>query len=421
MFRYVFILAFCINTAFAYQTVDHEMLSGETLNITEFDGDGETMVVWIPSERGYRKGSMPVTMELGDSGIDINVVDFHASYMLETGSRSYEDFNNADLLELLNKYKEQGFKEVYFMSAGRGSVIALQTAREWQLKNPNNQLVKGFILTHPHFIDGRPDIGSIADYVPISNMTNLPVYMFQPEYSTKYARSLEIANHLKQGGSQVFIHVLKEVQGGFYMRPAEDMSEVDLAAKSKFASQIINALDLLRSLPSVDGAALETASKTKEKTSSFRSSQLYPYKGNPDPPTTKLITLDGKDVDLNSLKGEVVLVNFWATWCGPCVEEIPSLNRLVTRLKDKPFRVVAVNIGETPDAINDFLQKLGDTGIKLDFPVLLDEKGQSVRDWKVYAYPSNYLLDKGGQISYAYRGALQWDAPHIVEVIESLF
>ncbi len=414
------LIGILLNTALAYETIEQEMASGNTLSITKFAGDGETLILWIPSERGYRKGSLPVTIELGDMGIDVHVVDLHTSYMLQTGNRSYEDFDNSDILELLEHYKKT-FKEVFFVSSGRGAVVALQTARDWQLKYPDNYLLKGFIFTHPHFIEGRPEIGSQADYVAIAKMTNLPVYLFQPEFSTKYARSQEIANYLKQGGSSVFIHLLKQVSGGFYMRDEESLTEADLTAKALFASQIGNALVLLRSLPQVVGAAPHINAIKKEKTSSFRSSQLYPYKGNPVPPVTRLKTLAGDDFDLSDIKDEVILVNFWASWCGPCIEEIPSLNRLVARLSDKPFRVIAVNIGETPEAINDFLQQLGKTGIKLDFPVLLDEKGKSVRDWKVYAYPSNYLLDRTGTIRYAYRGALEWDAPHIVEVIERLF
>jgi len=410
-----------VNTAYAYETIEQEMASGETLSITKFKGDGESLILWIPSERGYRKGSLPVTLELGDLGIDVHVVDTHSSYMLQVGNRSYEDFDDEDILELIVQYQQQGFKELFFMSSGRGAVVALQAARDWQLKYPNNSFLKGFVFTHPHLIEGRTDLGSQADYVPISKMTNLPVYLFQPQFSTKFARSQEIAKQLKQGGSSVFIHLLKDVHGGFYMRDEDSMTEIDISAKYQFARQISNALGLLRSMPRVMSAALNIKTKEIKNTSSFRSSQLYPYKGDSNPPVTQLKTLDGQNFDLSDIKNEVVLINFWATWCGPCVEEIPSLNRLVAQLKGKPFRVIAVNIGETPEAIHEFLKQLGKTGIQLDFPVLLDEKGKSVRDWKVYAYPSNFLLDKTGKIAYAYRGALQWDAPHIIDVIEGLF
>lgn len=408
----------------AYDVVEKEMSSGNTLTITEFEGDGETLLLWIPSERGYRGGSLPVTMDLAALGIDVRAIDIHASYMIQEGSRSFNDFDNADLMELIAVYKSEGFKEVYLMSAGRGSVVSLQLARDWQLKYPKQKFLKGFIFTHPHLIDGRPEIGSDATYVDIGKLSNLPVYMFQPEYSTKYARSIEIANVLKQGGSPVFIHTLKEAQGGFYMRDDKRVNPADLKIKAQFPSLIQNAIKIMRTLPHAEYAVskLKVVEKKDNKvvTPAFRSAQLYPFTGDKTPPKTILKTFDGKNFDLASLKGEVVLVNFWATWCGPCIEEIPSLNRLLKRLENKPFRVVAVNIGEPKHIIEEFLKQLEKTGVSLDFPVLLDEKGNSVRDWKVYAYPSNYIINASGEIEYAYRGALKWDAPHVVEKIESM-
>ena len=84
-------------------------------------------------------------------------------------------------------------------------------------------------------------------------------------------------------------------------------------------------------------------------------------------------------------------------------------------MKGKPFKVLAVNIGETREDIRLFLEK-----IPINFDVLLDSNGNAVRDWKVYAYPSNYLIDREGKIRYAYRGALEWDAPEVVATIEGL-
>ena len=123
----------------AYDVVEKEMSSGNTLTITEFEGDGETLLLWIPSERGYRGGSLPVTMDLAALGIDVRAIDIHASYMIQEGSRSFNDFDNADLMELIAVYKSEGFKEVYLMSAGRGSVVSLQLARDWQLKYPKQK------------------------------------------------------------------------------------------------------------------------------------------------------------------------------------------------------------------------------------------------------------------------------------------
>jgi peroxiredoxin len=86
-------------------------------------------------------------------------------------------------------------------------------------------------------------------------------------------------------------------------------------------------------------------------------------------------------------------------------------------MKGKDFVLLTVDIQESPDRIEEFFVELE---LEPDFPVLMDTDGQVSRDWKVYAYPSNYLLDTSGKIRYGYRGALEWDSEEVVEVIESL-
>jgi len=84
-------------------------------------------------------------------------------------------------------------------------------------------------------------------------------------------------------------------------------------------------------------------------------------------------------------------------------------------MQSKPFEILTVNIGEDSKVIKEFVNK-----IKFDLPILMDADGIAVKDWKVYAYPSNYVLDKQGIIRYAYRGALEWDSENIVKTFEDL-
>jgi peroxiredoxin len=88
------------------------------------------------------------------------------------------------------------------------------------------------------------------------------------------------------------------------------------------------------------------------------------------------------------------------------------LVRLKKALKNPDFEILAINIGEPKDKITAFTEPLN-----LNFPVLIDPKAESVERWKIYAYPSNFLLGKNGKITHSYYGALTWDDPEIVEVI----
>ncbi len=144
--------------------------------------------------------------------------------------------------------------------------------------------------------------------------------------------------------------------------------------------------------------------------------ELKPYKGKAEPAPLRLKDLSGRVHTLAQHKGEVVLVNFWATWCPPCRIEMPSMWRLKNRFRDRPFTVVAVDMGDSLESVNTFLPD----AMKRDFVVLMDEDGEALKAWKVFAFPTSYLLDRQGRIRYALYGALEWDEPEVVEVVEKL-
>ncbi len=134
----------------------------------------------------------------------------------------------------------------------------------------------------------------------------------------------------------------------------------------------------------------------------------------PAPPLA-LHTLAGERVDLGELRGKVVLVNFWATWCPPCRHEMPSMQRLSEKLAGRPFTLLGVNVGETPAQVEAFLKL-----VPVSFPIVLDEKGRHLNAWQVFAFPTSYLVDKQGRIRYGLYGSIEWDEPEAVGVIEGL-
>lgn len=397
-------------------TVDIDLDTGTTVSMIQYPSEGKSLFLIFPSERGLRKGMVSVVSSIADDGHDVWAADLHQTYMLPTGRNSIAEFDTADGLAILRLAKSQGFNEVYIATQGRGAQFVLKTARLWQEEMGGPDILKGLVFSLPHLLEGRPKMGQKANYLPMASQSNLPIYILMPEFSTKYARSQEILNELQKGGSSVYLHTLQGIKGGFQSRPVSGLTQRDLDAKAQLPKFMSFAMSMLRDIkpPPLTRNAAEM--KPAEKVVAFREPSLYPFSGTKEPPPLKLDVFQQAPFDLSAIENEVVLVNFWATWCGPCIEEIPSLSRLVEHMKDKPFRVVTINIGEPEQVIAKFVEK-----IPLNFPILLDRHGKAVRDWNVYAYPSNFLLDRDGKIQYAYRGALEWDSSTVVNTIESLF
>jgi thiol-disulfide isomerase/thioredoxin len=134
-------------------------------------------------------------------------------------------------------------------------------------------------------------------------------------------------------------------------------------------------------------------------------------------PALQLPGVDGKTYDLAALRGKVVLVNFWATWCPPCRREMPSMERLQKALAGEPFAVLAVDVGEDADTIEAFTSQL-DTA--LTFPILLDTRSRAMQAWKVAGLPTTYLVDKQGRIVASAIGGREFDHPEIVAAIRAL-
>ena len=143
--------------------------------------------------------------------------------------------------------------------------------------------------------------------------------------------------------------------------------------------------------------------------------ELLPYEEQDEAPALVLPDLGGRQHDLGSYRGQVVLVNFWASWCTPCLMEMPSMQRLATALKDKPFRLLAVNVKESRSKAWKFMNLLNVT-----FTSLLDSKGEAAEAWNVQIYPTSYLIDADGRVRYVAYGAVEWDSAEIIKRIETL-
>jgi cytochrome c biogenesis protein CcmG, thiol:disulfide interchange protein DsbE len=122
-----------------------------------------------------------------------------------------------------------------------------------------------------------------------------------------------------------------------------------------------------------------------------------------------------RQVTLSEFRGKVVVLNFWATWCQPCVAEMPSLVQMQRRMKDKGVTVLAVSIDDSDGAYHKFLQNYG-----IDFLTVRDADKKSNALYGTFRFPETYIIDRNGTVRRKFIGAVEWSDPEIVDFLNKL-
>lgn len=125
--------------------------------------------------------------------------------------------------------------------------------------------------------------------------------------------------------------------------------------------------------------------------------------------------MKGKKVSLNDFAGQVVLLNFWATWCGPCRKEMPALDALHQRYAHQGFTVLGVSMDDDAQVIRNFFKK-----ITVTFPILHDSGKDSAEKYRVFALPTSFLIDRKGVVRQFLTGQQDWDSREFHAVVEKL-
>jgi peroxiredoxin len=165
---------------------------------------------------------------------------------------------------------------------------------------------------------------------------------------------------------------------------------------SSWARLVISSFALLHAAPAMTAGKLE------------------PWSGRAAPPL-ELADLKGDRHDLKALRGKVVLVNFWATWCEPCRHEMPSIQRLRDRLGDKRLAVLLVNVDEPEARVRRYVEE-----VRLDLPIMLDPGKRVTNQWGVKVLPSTFLIGPDGRVRYRVIGDMDWNSEPAVAVIDRL-
>jgi peroxiredoxin len=142
----------------------------------------------------------------------------------------------------------------------------------------------------------------------------------------------------------------------------------------------------------------------------------YALKKGVEAPGFNLPALDGRPVDLGAYRGKIVLLNFWATWCGPCVQEMPSLERLHRTLGPEGLAVVTVSTDEDEAALQQFVKQYA-----LTMPVLRDPGGRGpAARYHTTGYPETFVLDRAGLLLQHTVGPAEWDSPEALDYFRGL-
>jgi peroxiredoxin len=133
-------------------------------------------------------------------------------------------------------------------------------------------------------------------------------------------------------------------------------------------------------------------------------------------PEFRLSALDGKPISLAEFRGKVVMVHFWATWCPPCVEELPTLAKLYPQFAGNDFEMLAVSVDEGgANAVSAFMRQNN-----LHVPVLLDPDRSTANHYGTYKFPETYIVDRQGVVRYKMIGPRNWMDPESIQILKSI-
>ena len=398
------------NTSLSVEVQDEE------LSIDRYLAKGDQLLLYISPGMGLPERVSRISAGVAGLGIEFWHIDIAENLFLPKTTSTFRELDGRIVAGLIDKAHELTGKNVTVMAHAYASLPALRGIRKWQLQNSslssqeNSIYLNGLILLSPDLYIEVPELGLDPVFAPISSASNIPVMIFQSGSRGNRWQLEKLIAELQKGGAQVFSKIFPGVAGIFY---GEDIAPETLALIKSLPAEIEHASRLLSRIPT----PVKAHSVLEEViiSAAVLDMSLKPFKGNPVPPALKLFSVRGDRVNHDDYMGKVTVVNFWASWCQPCIEEIPSLNRLREQMKDSPFELISVDYAEDKANVLKFMQE-----VNVDFPVLLDSDGKVSAQWNVLVFPSTFVVAPDGRIVYGVRGGIYWDSPEVVKQLKSL-
>lgn len=382
---------------------------GIELPVKVYPAEGDTLFLWLLPQSGERPAHRPLAEALHLMGVEVWQIDLLDAHFLPRTNDNMRDLSGVSVAALLRAAHQQTGKQIMLVASGRPAITALRGMRQWQLDGPGGDYVLGAALNFPNLMQATPVAGEPAIFVAEAHATNLPIFLLQPEYGV-YRWHLEaITDTLQQGGAMVFSRMLGGIRDFYYLRRGEPEPE-EQHAQDALPTQLLQIARLFERLE----RPLQAASLPQPREGHGTRRGLIALDGTRQASPITLPDHLGKTQRLADYDGNVILLNFWASWCPPCVEEIPSMNRMAEILGDG-FAIVSVNFQESAEHIGDFMQM-----VQVDFPVLMDSDGRVSAEWRVFAFPSSFILDREGRLRYSVNSAIDWEEQDVLDAVRKL-
>jgi len=385
----------------------------QEIQLQRYPAEGRYAVLWLAPGSGFGPRHHQVASALQQQGIESWQVDLLENLFLPRGSASIRKVDAGLVAALVQRVRQQTNKKLVLVSNSYGAIPLLRGMRQWQLDQPHDDYLIGAILFSPNTYQGIPSLGLPPEYIPTVFATNMPLMIIQSAANGNRWQLPQLIDALQSGGSPVFWRQMPGVTSMFYDK--EDNADATLQHLEQTPGRIAQAIQLLDKLPHPAQAAELAGSTLAEAKSLGLNITLTPFRADWSPPAIRLEDANGTKHFIQDYTGKVRVINFWASWCPPCVEEIPSLNRLREQLADQPFELISVNYAQQAEEVKAFLRE-----VEVNFPVLIDRRGAEAARWQVIAFPSTFVIDAQGMIRYGVNAAIEWDNPEVVSTLRRL-
>ena len=396
--------------SFAENLLSIPVSTGDEISVERFPASGKSLILWLAPEYGFRGAHRAMAQAMQNQNIEVWQADILESLFLPLSTNAIKKLNGERVADLIEQAHKISGKKIIIAADSYASINALKGAHQWQQRKHVENYLMGAILFSPNTYQSIPPLGQLPQYMPIVSATNIPLMIYQAKGHGNMGQFKSLIKKLQQHGNAVYSQIVEKTSIRFYENKPDKKSRRQFHLLAKNIKMMISILEK-EQVPEKP-VALKNENKNNNNGIDI---YLKAYKGSITPKAINLTNAYGQKVIKNNFKGKVTVINFWATWCPPCVKEIPSLNRLNKKMKGQAFELISINYAEDRKTILDFMKK-----VKVDFPVLLDPNGSFAKKWNVIAYPSTFVIDSKGNIKYGVNAAIEWDKDDVIKQITSL-